>query len=159
MPYKDPERAKENRKQYREKHLEELNANHRKYYQEHKDELRAYQKQYKIDHPEEYKARNKIYTRNHRGIKLSERYGITEEEYNELHTKQGGVCAICGKPETMKQKGTLKHLAVDHDHETGKIRGLLCTKCNASIGQMYEDPILLRKAADYIEYHAIQDVR
>lgn len=60
------------------------------------------------------------------------KYGITEDEYQSLFNKQGGVCAICGGvPDTR-----WKMLAVDHDHQTGKVRGLLCMVCNTMLGRL-----------------------
>jgi hypothetical protein len=73
------------------------------------------------------------------------RYGITERHYVGLLRKQNGVCAICGTP----PNGRL--LAVDHDHNTGKVRGLLCQGCNAAIGYLMDDPVVVRKAAEYLE--------
>lgn len=73
---------------------------------------------------------------------LKATYGITEAQYLELYEKQGGVCACCGKKETVfsnKKKDTFQ-LAIDHDHETGKVRALLCIACNTSLGAMNEDP-------------------
>ncbi len=57
---------------------------------------------------------------------LLKKYGITEEQYDELHRKQRGCCAVCGRP-SAKWKA---RLSVDHDHKTGDIRGLLCAYCN-----------------------------
>lgn len=75
---------------------------------------------YKID-----KKRLKEYTR---GICLKEKYGITEIEYKEILARQGYGCKICGN------KPRKRPLAVDHDHVTGRIRGLLCTRCNLMLG-------------------------
>lgn len=73
--------------------------------------------------------------------------------YDNLFIKQNGLCAICNKPEIMKNRYTkdIQVLAIDHNHETGKIRGLLCMKCNTAIGRMNDDPELLKKAANYLE--------
>ena len=80
------------------------------------------------------------------------RYGITLCDYRELNEKQDGLCAICGNKETTRhQNGDIKGLAVDHCHETGKVRGLLCYRCNTGIGKLMDDPKLLRKAANYLE--------
>ena len=79
------------------------------------------------------------------------RYGISLEEYEELQKKSRGLCAICGRPETMYYvKGEPAPLALDHDHETGEMRGLLCRACNQGIGNFREDPALLRKAIKYL---------
>ncbi len=82
--------------------------------------------------------------------RLKRIYGITLEEYQEIWDIQQGLCAICKKPES-SQKG--KKLAVDHDHSTNKIRGLLCFNCNTAMGGFKENKELLRKAADYLEWY------
>jgi hypothetical protein len=74
-------------------------------------------------------------------------YGITRDEYDKIFLSQNGKCAICESSFCP----TGKRFAVDHDHKTGKIRGLLCQPCNTSLGQMKDSPELLRKAADYLE--------
>jgi hypothetical protein len=78
---------------------------------------------------------------------LRRAYGITLHEYKALAEAQGGGCAICHQP----SRKIHSQLSVDHDHATGKIRGLICHACNQSIGMMLDDPALLRAAADYIE--------
>lgn len=69
-----------------------------------------------------------------------EKHGLTTEEAHAM--KDGAECAICGSS---------KKLVIDHDHMTMKIRGVLCTWCNVSIGMMNDSPDRLRKAADYLE--------
>ena len=88
---------------------------------------------------------------------LYSKFGIGLREYRALEIAQGGVCAICGMPETKMQarnKNGIKSkdsLHVDHDHKTGNIRGLLCYRCNTGIGKLLDSPDILRRAADYIE--------
>lgn len=83
---------------------------------------------------------------------LRKRFGLTREAYDELYRAQAGVCAICGEAETCKSKlGKVVALTVDHCHETGRIRGLLCKKCNSCLGMMDESPVQLRRAAQYLE--------
>lgn len=77
------------------------------------------------------------------------RYGLTEATYAQLVEAQGGLCAICGKPEKVQP-----NLAVDHCHVTGKVRGLLCFYCNTAIGKFGDDPEMLMRAALYLERHA-----
>ncbi len=84
---------------------------------------------------------------------LMKKYGITLEEYNERHEKQGGMCAMCREPETSMFKGTLRTLAVDHDKVTGIVRELLCLCCNIGIGMFNHDPHLLEAARQYMEKH------
>jgi hypothetical protein len=82
---------------------------------------------------------------------LASKYGLAERDYSLMLLQQGGVCAICEKAETSTNKhGTVKMLAVDHDEETGIIRGLLCEQCNTGIGKLRHDPLLMLKAAEYV---------
>jgi len=79
------------------------------------------------------------------------KYGLSPADYAEMVLAQDGKCAICGLPETAVRRGKLKALAVDHDYETGKVRGLLCQKCNVMLGMACDDPIRLRAAAKYLQ--------
>lgn len=79
------------------------------------------------------------------------KFGLTVEQYDELLQKQNGVCAICKRPETIILNWKLKPLAVDHCHETNRIRGLLCAQCNVGIGNLKHNPDWLRAAALYCE--------
>lgn len=81
-------------------------------------------------------------------------YGLTPEEYERLLLAQNGVCAICRQPEKYKLYGKLKRLAVDHDHATNRVRGLLCHNCNIGIGNLGDSASRLRSAADYLERHS-----
>lgn len=74
-------------------------------------------------------------------------YGISIEEYEAMKADQLGVCAICGKQETASNR----ELAVDHDHSTGAVRGLLCTNCNLGLGNLQDDPDIVRRALEYLE--------
>jgi hypothetical protein len=85
---------------------------------------------------------------------LKSKYGMSIEEFIILRDKQENKCAICGKEETRKSTlGFQMNLSVDHDHKTGKIRGLLCKKCNTAIGSLFDDTQLLTKAISYIIQH------
>lgn len=80
------------------------------------------------------------------------RFGITPEQYQEMLDAQGGVCAICEGPErSTDKKGRIKAFAVDHDHDTGAIRGLLCANCNKGIGNLGDSVDTLISAAAYLE--------
>lgn len=80
-------------------------------------------------------------------------WGIGVAEYNALHEAQGGVCAICLEPETSKHRGRVRRLAIDHDHETGRIRGLLCTQCNTALGKFRDSESRLLRAVAYLRQH------
>lgn len=82
---------------------------------------------------------------------LKRHYGIDLKQFNAMVKKQNGVCAICFKAETMVILGKKISLSVDHCHATGRIRGLLCTPCNQSIGLLKDDVTLLQSAISYLE--------
>lgn len=83
---------------------------------------------------------------------LKRRYGLTVDEFEELLAAQDGKCAICRQEETAHhaKTGNVRQLAVDHCHTTGKIRGLLCYRCNATLGRVDESADLLRAMVDYL---------
>ena len=74
------------------------------------------------------------------------KYGIDFDEFQKMLISQNGGCAICGKTQPGK-----RDFHIDHDHKTGKVRGLLCVNCNLGIGNMQDDPSLLRLAIRYLE--------
>jgi len=75
-------------------------------------------------------------------------YGISPERFDELFAWQKECCAICGNP----FKNT-KDTCIDHCHKTGKIRGILCNRCNRAIGLLREDSAIIQSAAEYIAMH------
>lgn len=77
------------------------------------------------------------------------RYGLTPEDYNRMVEDQGGNCAICLR-EGVLDPGSLMRLGVDHNHRTGKVRGLLCRPCNRAIGIFGDDAAVLDRAAAYL---------
>lgn len=87
---------------------------------------------------------------------LRKKYGITPAIYQQMHAAQGGVCAICKKVETRRHRTTRKplDLVVDHCHQTGAVRGLLCSNCNGGLGSFDDDLARLRAAIAYLEHHA-----
>ena len=80
-----------------------------------------------------------------RDYKYKYLYGISTAEYEVLHVQQDGRCAFCGGLPTGN-----KRLAVDHDHETGRVRGLLCDKCNWAFGQLGDTASALLRAYEYM---------
>jgi hypothetical protein len=97
----------------------------------------------------------KLHQKNLKQIKnciLKKRFGINLEQYNQLLEAQNGVCAICEQEETRTQRnGNISALAVDHDHKTGKVRGLLCSGCNVSLGRFKDNQTLLQNALNYLQ--------
>jgi hypothetical protein len=102
---------------------------------------------YYKDRYEKHKEYYKLYHSQHRHefyIKsLYKKYGITAEDYFKMLENQGGLCAVCRKPSTVK-------LCVDHDHETGEIRGLLCKTCNGYFGRINDSIAILENAILYL---------
>jgi len=82
-----------------------------------------------------------------RNVRLFNEYGLTHQAYMDFFKLQNGGCAICGKLELFLNKP----LFVDHDHNTGKVRGLLCGKCNAGLGMFNDDTNILEKAKLYLK--------
>lgn len=83
--------------------------------------------------------------------KLKKSYGITLDDYNDMFLKQEGLCDICCNPEVCKtSSGAIKMLSVDHCHISGKVRGLLCTKCNTSLGGFNDSISMLLLAIKYL---------
>lgn len=163
---------------YREAHREELCAKQRDYYQKNKDTQRAWHLKNYAENREKLRAkaqayylknREKIRTRSllwgkenreEKNRKQRERYpGVRERrlqtdfnlstpEYEELLQEQHGVCAVCSTPpDGVRQR----YLCVDHDHYSGRVRGLLCHSCNLILGHADDDPARLRAAAAYLE--------
>lgn len=94
-----------------------------------------------------YRNNRERVKKNHREWSLRALYGITESEFQRLLKLQDGKCALC--PVEYSDKGK-RNLVVDHDHETGRVRGLLCTRCNTSIGQLGDNSEGLRRALAYV---------
>ena len=82
------------------------------------------------------------------------KYGLDLATYSAMVAEQDNKCAICAQTETATRHGKVKALAVDHDHTTGKIRGLLCSDCNTGIGKLSEDRDRLLAAVRYLDKHA-----
>lgn len=91
--------------------------------------------------------------KNCRAIKMvNKRYNLKENERDILLQKQNGVCAICKNIESVKhQHGKTRHLSIDHDHNSGKIRGLLCGACNNGLGRFKDNIELLENAIKYLK--------
>jgi hypothetical protein len=90
------------------------------------------------------KVRYELDPEGHRNTQLKSDFGITSEQYNSVLFKQDNKCAICRK----EREG--RRLSVDHDHKTGKFRGILCNKCNLGLGYFNDSVDLLKVAINYI---------
>lgn len=91
-------------------------------------------------HHRAFKNKRKDYTHSEHIMRL---YGLTSEEYWQIYRFQGGTCAIC-----QRATGARRKLAVDHDHATGAVRMLACTRCNRMMGHLRDDPEAFERAAE-----------
>jgi len=126
---------------------------------------KEYRKQYKKDYAKKHYAANREFVkaqslqyRNNnldkcRNSRMKRVFGISLEEYNDLFQKQNGICAICMQNETKfdSRIGKTVMLAVDHNHETGEVRGLLCSNCNLGLGKFKDNIAALKNAIKYLE--------
>jgi len=84
------------------------------------------------------------------------RYGLTIEDYEQMFLEQGGVCRICNKPPADQGWHTVIRLHVDHDHDTGQVRSLLCNNCNRALGYFQDDPTVLANALAYLSHWKVK---
>lgn len=128
-------------KKYRQENKKRASVYRKKYYQENKEKCAAFSKKYYLVHKKQ--------SAEHTRINNLKKYGLTLKQYDEMFEKQSGNCIICGLPELMRR------LSVDHDHETGKIRALLCERCNLLLGRVESNPELVIKMLEYLEIQEI----
>jgi hypothetical protein len=126
---------------------------------EKKDEIREQSRQYRernklqiVERDKAYyefnKERMDAYQRKHH---LRTKYGITPAQHAQMILAQDGKCLVCGEtPDGRPKKGKLH---VDHCHDTGKVRGLLCHSCNVAIGHLKEDPVRIKALLEYVLKH------
>ena len=120
---------------YRSTRREEYAARQRAYYQRHKEKVLAYDKMRKQRDAVKIRARD-----------IRKKYGMSAEAFKALHDAQGGACGICRAKLTTENRGTV----VDHCHDTGKVRGLLCQGCNRGIGLLKDSAEVLASAIAYL---------
>lgn len=123
---------------WRKRNPQKVIENRHRYYIVHKKFLVEQKKIRKNLNPEQYKIQNKIWARK----SLLKKYGLTLQSFEEKLKKQSRRCAIC-------EKLFKKRINIDHNHKTGKVRGLLCTECNISLGHI-EKKGFLEKANKYL---------
>jgi hypothetical protein len=112
-----------------------------------REKAREYSRLFRERHPERWQEIVAAYrlTGKEKNRLLMQRYGITDEQYRALEIAQQGECYICGS----RPKG--KRLHVEHDHDTGRIRGLACYHCNTAIAMLGDSPESLRHVASLME--------
>lgn len=133
---RDPKRHAEHQRLYREQNRDRIAAQRRAYREANRDVIAA---------------KKAAYHRRNRDAELARmrenKYGISSPRYRELLAAQDGRCALCRELLIFGRGRS----AVDHDHKTGQIRGVLCGRCNTALGKFGDDPARLRRAAEYVE--------
>jgi hypothetical protein len=86
-----------------------------------------------------------------RRSKLKKKYGLTPEAYDVLLNAQDFKCRICRELQVGTGKDSYRGMAVDHDHKTCRVRGLLCTRCNLMLGYAVDNPTILLRAIQYLK--------
>jgi len=141
--------ARERRRQRRRESGEDA-----RYRAEHREAIRVYHKAWRDANPDKIKAR--YVPERSAAYHRKRNYGLTPEEYADRLTFQQGRCAICYEP--MTGKGKEKDApTVDHDHETGIVRGILCMRCNNGLGKFRDRPELLAAAITYLMPYAHEE--
>lgn len=169
MPYKDKTKRKEYNKKYYETHSEIIKESSKVYRVKHKEKIKEYQVNYRLSHKEQEIKHNKIYyqtnsekekelsmeyylshkekmDKSNRNRFLKRKYGIDSDEYRKILESQDYKCAICGKQLNELKRG----LYIDHDHKIGKIRGLLCYRCNFILGHAEDKIEILQCSIRYL---------
>ena len=145
------EQKKQYNKEYCIKNKDILSKKKKEYRIKNKDILSKKKKEYYFKNKEHILARVKNWSLNNkdrvRENQLKRDYNLTLDQYNKMFTDQKGCCKICDR----HQSKLSKVLGVDHNHTTGKIRGLLCNSCNTNIGKFNEDTKILNKMIEYIK--------
>ena len=142
-------KANENQRKNYWKNIEENRQRMRDWHHANKDKKKTNFKNW-ID-----KNRGKV-----RGTRLLRNYGMTNDDYIFMFESQIVLCAICNEPQQgITKDGETRFLCVDHCHSTGKVRELLCVKCNAGLGQFRDNPDLLTKASNYLIKHQTQGMQ
>lgn len=140
----------EKKKQKQIYNINYRNANKEKlalYRKVNEERIKAQDKLYNLANKDKRKAYRDTNKQNLKNKYYQREYGITLEDYNEMFEEQGGKCKICN----IHQLELPKALAVDHCHETTKVRGLLCMNCNILLGKAKDNKELLLKAIEYLE--------
>jgi hypothetical protein len=139
---KNPDKCRAFKQAYVAKNRAAVNAKNRAYRKKHPERVREYVRKCQRAPAQKKKTDAK---------RIERVYGLTLEAYAVMYASQNGQCVICSRPfEVAKRK---PH--VDHDHATGRVRGLLCTRCNAGLGMFGDNVSAMLKAADYVRSEGV----
>ena len=152
----DPIKNRINSKRWRDKHKDESNKRIAEWAKAHPESGKRRCAKYEKEHREERNlamrqrvAKDPLH---YLAIRIKSVYGLDIEEYNKMLEIQNNVCAICLKPESYKgSNGKIKRLSVDHNHENGKVRGLICFCCNTGLGNFKDNQQTMLNAIKYLQ--------
>ena len=153
MPYKNLQKAKQQKRDWRKNNPEKVKESSRKYYLKNKVKWAIKSREYYIAHKDRIDEYARLWVlKNPEKVKrylrksILKRYNISIEQYDSMFKEQNGLCAICNLPE----KASKWSLSVDHNHKNGEVRGLLCRDCNAALGLFKDNVLLLRSSIKYL---------
>jgi hypothetical protein len=130
---------RQDQRDWRKNNPEKNKAKKHRYYLAHAEHCKAHSRAWRKTHTGQVRARN---------IK---KRGLSCQEFSSMVEAQGGRCLICNKkPDVNAASINYRVLHIDHDHQTGKVRGLLCSNCNKGLGFFHDDPTLLVAASTYL---------
>lgn len=148
-----PDRAK----RYRDEHRKERNAYNKKWRESNPDKAKQHKIRYRMKYPDKDKEYARWYREAYPKSKEDKKYesikylyGLSKKEYDLLYISQSGKCLICG----ISESESYKPLGIDHNHRTGKIRGLLCNRCNTVLGMVDDNIDILVKSIEYLRREA-----
>lgn len=147
-----PERFNEWSRKYRLANPEKVTQRHKKYNMENAEKISLQKKEYREKNYEKISKRGHNYYISNpekERAKRLKKYGMTIENYESMFSVQSGLCAIC------ESDNNGKRLHIDHDHETRKVRQLLCNSCNIGLGMLKDNPDIVEKAMNYLRKHKI----
>jgi hypothetical protein len=145
-------------RRWMEQNAERVRTYKREWSQQNAPRLNAKSREWAVNNPERRKATLEKYAETHpeqkRAMHRQRRYGLDQAGFDALWAQQDGKCALCEIPLTLGRWNGRGTAHVDHDHETNRVRGLLCMICNHMLGIVNDSPAMLRKMADYLERHS-----
>lgn len=144
---RNPERARAKARELRLRNPEKARELGRKHYAANRDKRNEQTKRSRKKHKEKWDAYMREYS-------LKKKFGITQAQFDRMLAEQNGTCALCDSTSSGKQNGRARRLAVDHNHTTRQLRGLLCTQCNAAIERLETVQDWHEKALRYLAHYA-----
>jgi hypothetical protein len=152
---KNKDKIKKQKQDYYEANKEKVKTKAKAYYQANKKRRAECKKEWAEANKDKMNEYKKKYRDTHAGLlwrnQLKHKFGITVEEYYILAKQAGDNCPICGVVFDWKNRHKGNRPCIDHCHKTRKIRGIICGKCNAAIGMLYDDIKMLKKAISWLE--------